>query len=119
MTNKDNMRGGAGSEAPEPEDRQTVEEFIAPFFTDSSLWPVLLVVAGCLATLGAAVLVGAIYHHNLFAAAALLGIAWIAFDVGKRHRRQHGSMGLLGWSIVALWVLSAAIGVAATLLGLV
>ena len=112
------MRDNPESGRPEPEGPQTVEELIAPFFTDSTLWPVLLVVMGGLATLGAAVLVGAIYYRNLLAAAALLGIAGIAFDVVKRHRRLQGSMGRLGWTIIALWLLSAAIAIGAALLGL-
>jgi hypothetical protein len=111
------MPGNPESGPREPEGRQTVEELIAPFFTDSSLWPVLIVVMGGLATLGAAVLIGAIYYRNLLAAAALLGIAWIAFDVVKRHRRQQGDIGRLGWTIVALWLLSAAIAIGAALLG--
>lgn len=112
------MRDNPESGRPEPEGHPTVEELIAPFFTDSTLWPVLLVVMGGLATLGAAVLVGAIYYRNLLAAAALLGIAWIAFDVVKRHRRLQGSMGRLGWTIIALWLLSAAIAIGAAVLGL-
>ncbi len=75
--------------------------------------------AGCLTTLGAAIWVAALYDRNFFAAAGLLGIAWICFDVGRRHRRETGRIGLLGWSIVSLWLLSAAIGGIAIALGLV
>ena len=78
----------------------------------------LLVVASCLSTLGAAVLVAGLYHQNLAAAAALLGLAWISFDVSQRRRRENGRLGMLGWSIVSLWTLSAAIGGAAIGLGL-
>ena len=100
------------------EDARGTDAWLAPFFTDSSLWPVLVVVASCLSTLGAAVLVAGIYHQNLPAAAALLGLAWISFDVGRRRRRENGRLGMLGWSIVSLWALSAAIAGLAISLGL-
>ena len=99
-------------------DARGTDEWLAPFITDSSLWPVLLVVASCLSTLGAAVLVAGLYHQNLAAAAALLGLAWISFDVGKRRRRANGRLGILGWSILSLWALSATIGGIAIGLGL-
>lgn len=117
--NGDSRPSAGGHEADTaPEAPRGVEELIAPFFKDSTLWPVLLVVVGCLSTLGSVVLVGALYHFNPLAAAALLGISWIAFDVCKRHRRQHGAMGRLGWSIVSLFGLSAAIALLAIRLGL-
>jgi hypothetical protein len=104
---------------PEEADDAGIEEWLAPLFADSTLWPLVVVLAGSLATLGAAIGVAALYRQNLFAAAALLGLAWICFDVSKRHRRNKGRLGRLGWSIVALWGLSAAIGGLAIGLGLV
>ena len=104
---------------PEEADDAGIEEWLAPLFTDSTLWPLVLVVAGSLATVGGAIGVSALYQQNPFAAAGLIGLAWICFDVGKRHRRDKGSLGRLGWSIIALWGLSAAIGVLAIALGLV
>lgn len=94
------------------------EEWLAPFFTDSSLWPVVVVVGTCLSTLGAAVLIAGLYHQNPAAAAALLGLAWISFDISRRRLSMNGRLGMLGWSIVSLWALSAAIGGLAIRLGL-
>jgi hypothetical protein len=104
---------------PEERARAGAEEWLAPLFSDSSLWPLVLVVGGCLSTLGAAIWVAALYHQNFFAAAALLGLCWICFDVSKRHRRAIGRTGLLGWSIVSLWALSLVIGGLAIGLGIV
>jgi len=94
----------------EPEEEAGIDDWLAPLFMDSSLWPVVIVVAGCLSTLGAAVGVTAFYSRNPMAAAALLLLGWISFDVCRRRRRDGGQLGLLGWIIVALWGLSAAIG---------
>jgi len=117
-------RGAPGAD-PDPVSRQSepekgagTDQWLAPLFTDSTLWPVVIVVAGCLSTLGAAVLVATLYNRNPITAAALLGLGWISFDVCRQHRRESGRLGYLGWSIVSLWGLSAAIGAIAILFGL-
>ena len=120
MTDDADRRDLSPGERGRPEEREGagIEQWLAPLFTDSTLWPLTLVVASCLSTLGATIGVAALYHQNVFAAAGLLGIAWIGFDVARRHRRETGRMGLLGWSILSLWLLSAAIGGLAIALGL-
>ena len=121
MTDDADRRDLSPGERGRPEEREGagIEQWLAPLFTDSTLWPLTLVVAGCLSTIGAAIWVAALYNQNFFAAAGLLGIAWICFDVVRRHRRKTGRIGLVGWSIVSLCLLSAAIGGIAIGLGLV
>ena len=90
----------------EAEERTGIDSWIEPFFTDSALWPVVLVAAGCFATLGAAILVAALQAGHYAALGALLLLAWMSFDVVKRNRRE-GRLGLLGRFVVSLWGLSA------------
>lgn len=102
------------TDAEEPDERAGADHWLEPFFTDSALWPVVLVAAGCFGTLGAAILVAALYVGNYAALAALLLLAWLSFDVVKRDRRG----GRLGRCVVVLWGLSALIAGAAIYLGL-
>ena len=118
---REHRKGAPPAAVPEkPEERADagIEEWLAPLFTDSTLWPLILVVGGCLSTLGAAIWVAALYQ-NWLAAAGLLGLGWICFDISKRHRKAIGRMGRLGWCIVSLWGLSLAIAGLAIGLGLV
>ena len=101
----------------EAEEHTGIDSWIEPFFTDSTLWPVVLVAAGCFATLGAAVLVAAFYAGHFAALGALLLLAWLSFDVVKRNRRE-GRLGLVGRCVVGLWGLSALFAGAGIYLGL-
>ena len=95
-----------------------IDHWLEPFFTDSALWSVVFVAAGCLGTLGAAVLVAALYIGNYSAIAALVLLAWMSFDFLNRNRRA-GKHGLLGRCIIGLWGLSIFIAIAGISLGLV
>ena len=101
----------------ESEEHVGIDSWLEPFFTDSALWPVVLVAAGCFATLGAAVLVAALHARHYAALAALLLLAWMSFDVVKRTRRK-GRLGLLGRCVIGLWGLSALFAGAGIYLGL-
>jgi hypothetical protein len=94
-----------------------IDHWLEPFFTDSALWSVVLVAAGCLGTLGAAVLVAALYIGNYPAIGALLLLAWMSFDFLNRNRRT-GKLGRLSRCIIGLWGLSILIAIAGIWLGL-
>ena len=89
------------------------ERWIAPYFRDSSLWPVLVAAAAILVTLLATLLVLAVGDRNLAAIAALLGVAWMSADATLRELRSRRRLGPLGIAILALWLLGAAAAIAA------
>ena len=89
------------------------ERWIEPYFRDSSLWPVLVVAAAILVTLVATILVLAVGDRNVAAMAALLALVSMSADATLREVRSRRRLGLVGGSILAVWVLSAAAGVAA------
>lgn len=97
----------------EPEPRG-VEMWLAPFFRDSTLWPVTAVV-GCIAiTFGASALLLAA-EGNLFALAAGVLLFWVGFDAGLRQWRL-GSR-LLAGLVAAFWGLSGAVALGVHLAG--
>jgi hypothetical protein len=107
------MADGSGPAPPDPgHERRGTDFWLAPFFHDSTLWPVLVTAAGAFTTLGAWSLLVAFVEHNPFGVAAVLVLLWISVDAGVRYRRSPGSRFLVA-SIVGFWVLSvaAAVGV--------
>ena len=100
---------------PEPEG---VERWLAPYFRDSTLWPVLAVVAASAVTGLASVLLLAAVDRNLAAMAALIALVWMSVDVTRRERRARGRTGLAGRALLALWALSLAAALAARRVGL-
>jgi hypothetical protein len=105
-----------GEHEPAPPERQDephgTDLWLAPFFRDSTLWPVLVTAAGAFTALGAWSLLVAFVEHNPFGVAAVLVLLWITVDAGIRYRRSPGSRYLIA-SIAAFWTLSigAAVGV--------
>jgi hypothetical protein len=95
---------------PAPSDREPrdtrVEELLRPFFSDSALWPVLVVLFAALTTFGAALLLLALKARSAYAIAALVVILGVSLDAlrGPLRRRRFG---IAGGSIVAFWLLSA------------
>jgi len=103
------------ADPPPPEDRDEphgTDLWLAPFFRDSTLWPVLVTAAAAFTALGAWALLVAFVERNPFGVAAVLVLLWITLDAGIRYRRSPGSRFLVG-SIAGFWVLSigAAVGV--------
>jgi len=90
-----------------------LERWIEPYFRDSSLWPVLVAAAAILVTLLATVLVLAVGDRNLAAMAALLGLVWMSADATLRQLRASGRLGRVGAAILVIWLLGAAVAVAA------
>ena len=89
----------------EPEPRG-VERWILPYFTDSTLWPVTIVLIATMSMFGAAVLLLALGDRNLFALAALaiLVVGSVEGLVRDLRRRRLGAASML---ILAVWLLSA------------
>jgi hypothetical protein len=95
---------------PAPPDRdepQGVELWLAPFFRDSTLWPVLLVVGAVFVLFGAMGILLAVVERNPAAVAAMLGLAWGSFDALIRYGRASRSRVLL-ICVIGYWMLSIA-----------
>jgi hypothetical protein len=96
--------------APAPA-RGSLEQWIRPFFADSTLWPVLFVMAAVLATFGAAMVLLAVGERNGFAITALALLLVISADLVYRNLRR-GRLGLAGGAIVGLWLMIGLIAAA-------
>ena len=104
---------------PEPEhEPKSLDDWLRPYFTDSTLVPVLLVAAGCFTAVGAGIIAWAVRGRSLAALAALVLLAGMSVDALLRDRRRRGRLGLASRSVLALWALSAAAAAAAVALGL-
>lgn len=70
-----------------PEDLPRPDEILGTLFEETSLWPLLTVVLGCLGSFGAAMIVLSIVDRSLFAIAALVLVAGMTIDLSVRARR--------------------------------
>lgn len=103
--------------APEPREPRNVEEWLRPFLTDITLWPVTIVVVVVLTTLGGTLLLWAIREHRPAAIMALvLVLVGSVESVLREWRRRR--FGPVCGAVLAWWLLSAAAGCALVLLGL-
>ncbi len=89
------------------------ERFVAPFFEEPTLWPVLFVLAAHAVLIGAVLIALGLRSRNYFALAGLAILLVMTGDFLVRRIRM-GLFGRLGWSVVSLWVLSAISAVLAT-----
>jgi hypothetical protein len=96
---------------PSEDEPRGAEFWLAPFFRDSSLWPVLAVAALIFVVLAASGLLLAL-DRNPFAIAAVLLALWGSIDLAIRARRRGGSR-LVQGCVAAFWALSIAAAVAA------
>ena len=101
---------------PDEDDPHGGDVWIAPFFRDSTLWPVLVTAAGAFTALGTWAILVAFVERNPFGVAALLVLLWITVDAGIRYRRSPGGRFLLG-SLAAFWLLSIGSAIAVRWLG--
>ena len=99
-----------------PDEPRGVEFWLAPFFRDASLWPVLAVVIAIFVLLGAWALLMVFVDRNPLALGAILLVFWMSVDAVVRGRRGGGS-GLLLGCIAGFWLLSSAAAVGARLAG--
>jgi hypothetical protein len=102
----------ADGEEPGPSEPRGAERWLAPFFRDSTLWPVLFAVSAVAVVFGASALLLAFVERNPFALGAVMLLVWISVDAGVRSRRRGGSRLLLG-AIAGFWLLSATAALAA------
>jgi len=100
---------------PEP---HGLDDWLRPFFRDSTLVPVLLVATGCFTALGAGIIAWAVRGRSLAAIGALVLLAGMSADAVLRDWRRHGRLGLASRAVLGLWALSAAAAAAAVALGL-
>lgn len=100
-----------GRASPDGDEPRSLGDWLAPFFEDPALWPLLFVVGGIFSVLGAAALLLATVERSPFAAAALLPAFWISVDVAFREWRR-GGFGRASACIAVLWTLSAGAAVA-------
>lgn len=83
-----------------------VERWIFPYFEDSSLWPVLLVVIAALAAFLTPVLLYAVAYRDL---RAILATGLVLFVTARAIRwewRLRGRPGGVGVSLLAVWMLA-------------
>jgi len=97
---------------------KSLDDWLRPYFTDSTLVPVALVAAGCFAALGGGIMAWAVRGRSLAAIAALVLLAGMSADKLVRDWRRHGRPSLAGRAVLALWALSALAAAAALALGL-
>src|SRR5262245_56072304 len=90
-----------------------VERWLAPYFRDPTLWPVLAVATASAVTGLASLLLLAAVDRSVYAAAALIAVGWMSVDVSLRERRGRGRIGLAGRALLALWTLALAAALAA------
>jgi hypothetical protein len=82
------------------------ERFVAPFFEEPTLWPVLFVLAAHAVLIGAVLIALGLRSRNYFALGGL-AISLVMTGDFLWRRIRTGVFGRLGWSVVSIWVLSA------------
>jgi hypothetical protein len=107
-----------GDPAPgEPRDDPSGPDFwLAPFFRESTLWPVLAAAAMIITALGTWALLLAFVERNPFGVAAVLVLLWISVDASLRNWRRGRARLLIG-CLVGFWLLSSAAAVGVRWLG--
>ena len=109
-SNEDEDRG--------PEDLPAPDEIIGTLFQETSLWPLLIVVLGCLGSFGAAMIVLALIDRNLFAIAALVLIGGMTIDLGIRAWRGSTNRNIAKL-LVLFWMTAAGLAGIAFATGIV
>ena len=102
-------RPDAGAAGDEDERRPFIDRFIMPYFEDSALWPVLIVVIAHVVAFISPVLLFAIRDHSLGAVAGLLGLAALSVKAVLHERSMHGGLGAIAWAVVTTWLLSGSV----------
>jgi hypothetical protein len=101
------MTGPQPTPDPDRDAPKGVDLWLAPFFRDSSLWPVLAVAIMIFVLFGAWGLLLAAVEGNLFALCAMVIVFWMSVDIVIRNRRNGGAKLIVG-CIVGFWALSIA-----------
>ena len=83
------------------------ERFVAPFYDEPTLWPVLFVLAAHAVLIGAVLIALGLRSRNYFALGGLAIAVVATGDVLRAAHPRAARSGGSGWSVVTLWVLSA------------
>ena len=121
------MRADEPDSDAEPESRRpedaglahpsNANQLLDTLFTDSALWPLLIVILISVGALGAGVLVLGLGDRNYFASAALLLLAGMTIDVSLRARRRPRYR-ILAKAILLLWATAIALALVAVYSGI-
>lgn len=95
----------------------TFEEWVRAGLQESMLWPAFVVVAGVVFTVGAGILLFALYVRNLAGIAALVILVLMSIDGIRQDVRARG-FGWISRTIVAVWIGSGLAAWAALWVGL-
>lgn len=90
------------------EERQGAERWLLPYYEDSALWPVLLVVLAHAAAFSAAAILFAVRDRL---PVAILGTFFLIVGSGRAIRwetRMRGGFRAFSWTILATWLISGA-----------
>jgi dienelactone hydrolase len=92
--------------APERPTVGRFERFVAPFFEEPTLWPVLVVLVAHALLIGGVVLAFGVRDRNPFALASLALMLVGTVDMGVRQVRAR-RFGRIGWGLAGFWIGSA------------
>lgn len=93
---------GPADEATAPATELRVDRWIAPYFRDMSLWPVMLVVTAHLVLGIALALLDATRHLGRFGIAVLLGAA-VGTAAALRADLRRGRLGVTSRFLLVMW----------------
>lgn len=99
------------------DDPRSVEDWLRGVRKETMLWPVFAVMAGAVFTLGAGILLFALYFGNWGGRAALAILLLMSIDAIRQDVKARG-FGWISRGIVGAWIGSGIAAVAAFLLGL-
>ncbi len=99
------------------DDPSSVEDWLRSALKEPTLWPVFLVMAGAVITLGGGVLLFGLYLGNLGGLAALAILLLMSADAIRQDVKARG-FGWISRGITGAWLGSGLAAVAAVLLGL-
>lgn len=96
----------APEEAPEAQEAPVFDRWIMPYFDDSTLWPVTIVVVAHVVAFVAPVLIFATRDGRLGAMLATAVLFVLSYSAARYEVQIHGRSGAILWTLVATWILS-------------
>ena len=102
---RDDESGQNADENPpsDPDDPRGVDMWVMPYLRDSTLWPVLFVMAAAVVAFVAPVMVYAFRDRQLRSFPALGVLAFLTFKIIRWEIRERESFGAISRLIVILW----------------
>jgi hypothetical protein len=90
-----------------------LDQYLAIYLSDESLWPVLIVAFAVAVTLGGALLVAAVLTRNPVLWGAVGILALMSVDTLQRELRARRRLGVTNGAVLGLWLTSAGVAAAA------